>query len=118
MTSQLNDILNEIQDVKTITARQSSVDKIHEILISTGNTTNQKLDELVKDLKELGLKVDEIDQKADAILKGVSSMLQIADRVFGQMQIMVGGQNPGAYRVIAVQEGNKINLKQGDRLYQ
>lgn len=118
VTSQLGSILNEIQDVKTITAKQSSVDKIQEILISTGNTTNQKIDELIKDLKDVGLKVDGVDQKADAILNRVSQTLQIVDKVSGQLQVMAGGQNIQHYGVIAVQEGNKINLKAGDQVIQ
>jgi isoleucyl-tRNA synthetase len=115
VTSQLNNLLDEIQDLKTLTA--SLVEKIQEILISTGNAANQKLDDLTKDLKEIGIKVDKIDQKADAILKDLSSTLQIVDKVYAQIQIMIG-QKPQPYRVIAVQEDDKINLKAGDRVVQ
>ena len=52
-----------------------------------------------------------------AILKDVSSTLQIVDKVYAQMQIMTG-QKPQPYRVIAVQEADKINLKAGDRVVQ
>lgn len=68
VTSQLNGILNEIQDVKTITAKQSSVDKIQEILTSTGNATNQKLNELVNDVKGMVIKVDLILTSVNQIL--------------------------------------------------
>jgi mannitol/fructose-specific phosphotransferase system IIA component (Ntr-type) len=38
VTSHLSNLLDEIQNLKTLTA--SSVEKIQEILISTGNATN------------------------------------------------------------------------------
>lgn len=76
VTLQLNDILDQIQDVKTIMAKQSSIDTIQAILISTANTTNQTLDQLVKDLKEMGIKVDRIDQKTNAILARKTPILQ------------------------------------------
>ena len=45
----------------------------------------------------------------------LSSTLQIVDKVYPQMQIMTG-QKPQPYRVIAVQEDDKIKLKAGDRV--
>jgi hypothetical protein len=65
------------------------------------SSEKSKLDDLAKDVKEIGIKVDEIDQKTDAILNTLRSM-QIVDEVSGQMQIMMG-DSPVPHSVVAVQ---------------
>lgn len=53
-------LLIEISDIKQITANESTLQKIQEILISSGKETNEKLDLLKSDIEQIGGKIDQI----------------------------------------------------------
>jgi hypothetical protein len=60
ISTKVDKILNEISDVKKIIAKESTLQIIQEILISTGTETSEKLDRLRDDLRQIEGKIDQI----------------------------------------------------------
>lgn len=58
IATQLDSIFIHIKDVKEITAKESTLTNIKEILISNGKETNQKIDLLKNEIKRLETKMD------------------------------------------------------------
>ena len=61
-TLQLDNILIQINDLKEITAKETTIEKIRDILISTGKDTTLKLDELKDEIIQIMGVVDQIDK--------------------------------------------------------
>ena len=64
---QLDNLLVKIDDIKQVTAKESTLQNIQEILISSGNVANEKLDLLKNQLVRIEVIVDKIDT---AVAKG------------------------------------------------
>ena len=98
---QLDSILVEIDDVKKIAAKETTVKIIRDILISTGNDTNKKLYELKDEVIQIKGTVDqfkkttddtqhdmeEIKQKANVILQKLIEHKQVQNQNFNTLGI-------------------------------
>jgi hypothetical protein len=102
VTQQLESILIAVQDVRAITAKEETVRKIQEILVSTGSATNEKLDDLRQDLSTVITKVDRV-------LDALGNILKIIDNTTGPMKRMVGEDE--RISVQSEQRANTIILK-------
>lgn len=60
IATKVDKLLYEIGDMKKVTAKESTLQMIQEILISTGTETGKKLDLLRDDLKQIEGKIDQI----------------------------------------------------------
>jgi hypothetical protein len=111
VTLRLENILSQIYDIEPAT--RSIVRKIQEVLISTAENTDQKLNELENEVN-----IREI--KADETLTAVGTNLRILDKVTDQIgEIVTNQRRPPMwkpYGVSAEQKGNIINLKSGNEV--
>jgi hypothetical protein len=102
VTEQLESILIEVQDIRAITAKEDTVKRIQEILISTGSATNQKLEDLRQDI---GTVITKVDQVLDAL----GNILRIIDNTAAPIKRMADDEK--GITIQSEQRGNTIILK-------
>lgn len=100
ITLRLEGILMGIDDLKNIAAKETTLLTIKETLIARDKALEDNLNQLQQQVRDLGVKVDEL---VDATAK----ILRIAD----MMEIQGGRTKVGT---VAMQEGNAIHFKQGN----
>jgi hypothetical protein len=108
IAQQLDTVLVKIEDVKSITAKESTVQALRELLISIGDTTNLKIDHLAN---EIGI----VNEKIDSVIHSLGGALKIVDKISVQMDTMLGKQ-PQPYSVQAFTQEDKIVMKDGEQV--
>lgn len=104
----LNEVLAHVDDLKQITAKESTVQKIQELLISGGKATDEKLIQLKDELQKMGLKIDRIDERTEESIKMQQETLALLRkfvvRLPEQSKLFASQINPASYRVAILNE--------------
>jgi hypothetical protein len=100
ITMRLEGVLSGIDDIKAITAKETTLIKIQETLVARDNI-------LEEDLLILQKQVSDVDIKLDSLVEATAKILRIADI----MESQGGNVKLGT---VAVQEGNTIYFKSGN----
>ncbi len=120
---QLDNILGYVDDIKKITAKQDTVEKIQQILISNDRETKVKLDELKMDMSII---IDKTNQSLDSLAAILFKVDKFSDQLteFTQSQmppganvyLTTGAPQDQPHSVIAEKEGNIILFKRGQEI--
>jgi tetratricopeptide (TPR) repeat protein len=117
IAAQLDNILVQVEDLARVTAKESTVETIQEILVSSGKVTNQKLDLLRDELEHMGQKIDRIEEKTDESNQLLAEIKAKLDQLGVGATLIPGQQISVSNDQLAVIEGLKGELeKSGQRL--
>jgi len=74
IASRLDSILYEVEDLKQITAKESTVEQIQEILISHGKSTEKKIENLKTELTKISSGIGDVQKRTQSIEKEVTTI--------------------------------------------
>ncbi len=102
ITLQLETILSNIEDIKAITAKESTLSNVQQILISSGQETHQNLITLKNDIASMTVKVD-------TIVDSTAKIIRRSDKILSMLE----GKEYDAH---IDQTGNTIHFKIKDKV--
>lgn len=100
ITLQLENVLSHVEDLKAITAKESTLSNVQQILISSVQETNQKLIALKDDIASLSVKVD-------TVVDSTAKIIRRSDKILSMLE----GKE---YKAYIDQTGNTIHFKVED----
>jgi hypothetical protein len=118
ITSRLDKVLAAVVDIRTITAKESTLQSIKEIMLANNSQANIMTTDLKIELEGMDKTLENVNSKLDILLRVTrltNTFSQITENRLrpDQQEIEVSPTPPKI--VMPDTQGNIINLKQGDR---
>lgn len=136
VTIRLDEVINKLDDLKKLTAKEETLSEIQETLISSGALLERKLDKLNEDLSEIKnnvknienttnvieqisknteIRTERIEKKSDKVLDSNFQISAKLDLVLDRMNFQAVSINEQSYNIPKITEENKIET---DKLLQ